>query len=300
MILITGGTGFLGENIVRALADNHLPLRCLVRQKSYSHQFELSSVELAYGDVTDVSSLEKATQGINTVIHCVGILQEKPPHSTHQKIVIEGTKNLVTACVKNKVKKIIYISGLGTHEKALSLYHQAKFKAEQCIIKSGLEYVIFRPSVLIGKKDDFLNQFYTMIRFLPFLPIIGNGTYKMQPLYVGDLVSCIFQALENKALKNEIIELGGPERFEFKDIMKAFLKASKKRRLFIHIPLSFIQFQIKFLEKLPKPFLITRDQLLMLQADNICDNQKLHKLFHLNLTPLSEGLKEYVWYKDTR
>ncbi|MBI2609377.1 MAG: complex I NDUFA9 subunit family protein [Deltaproteobacteria bacterium] len=299
MILVIGGTGFLGGNLVQILIDNHKPLKCLVREKSYHNQFQLGSVEVAYGDITDSPSLEKATESVDTVVHCVGILQEKLPHITHQKIVIEGTENLVKACLKNHVKKIIYISGLGTHENAQSLYHQAKYKAEQAIIKSGLEYVIFRPSVLIGKEDDFLNQFYTVIRFLPFFPVIGDGKYKMQPLNVHDLVSCILQTLENETIKNEIIELGGPEQLEFKDIMKIFLKACGTWRPFIHIPLSVIQFQIKFLEKLPKPFLITRDQLLMLKTNNICDNQKLHKLFHVNLTPLSEGLKEYEWYKPT-
>jgi len=297
MILITGGTGFVGQTIIRALLDENVPTRCLARKGTYHEQFDVSSLELAWGDITDEVSLEQATQGIDTVIHCVGILQEKGKNITHQKIVVEGTRHLLRACQKSQVKKIIYISGLGTSEKAASKYHKAKWAAECMIRESGLQYVIFRPSVIFGEGDDFLNKFIKMIQFSPFLPVIGDGKYKLQPVSVHDLVNCIHQCVEDETIQNKVFEIGGPQRLEFNEIMDIMLKGAGKRRLKVHIPLVVMKQQVKILEKLPNPPL-TGDQLIMLQTDNVCDNSTIHSTFHLNLTPLSEGLKEYPWYKS--
>ena len=296
MILITGGTGYVGGYVVRSLSDKGLRTRCLVRKKTYQKQFNMLGVELAFGDVTDLDSLILATVGIDICIHCVGILQEKKPHTTHQKIVVEGTMNLLNACVQNRVKKIIYLSGLGAESTAVSLYHQAKWKAEEMIIKSGLEYVIFRPSVIFGPNDDFINRFVNMIRFSPFLPMIGQGQNKMQPVSVHDVVTCIILAIDGRQMLNHIIEMGGPQQLTFREIMEMMLHALKKKRWILPLPLSLVEMIIPAIENLPGSPL-SEDQLVMVKHDNITDNQKLHELFHVNLIPLTQGFKEYPWYR---
>lgn len=296
MILVTGGTGFVGRNIVLKLVEKNLPTRVLVRRKTYQDQFKTFPVEIAWGDITDKASLREALHKIDTVIHCVGILVEKGKSVTHQKIVIEGTRNLLEACKENRVKKIIYLSGLGTSEKARSRYHKAKWMAETMIRQSGLEYAIFRPSVIFGKADDFLNKFMKMAEYLPFLPILGDGKYVLQPVSIHNVVSCVVQSLQGETAKNKVFEIGGPQRLSFNEIMDMMLRASHIKRWKLHIPMGIAGVAAQFFEILPNPP-FTRDQLLMLEESNVTDNKDLNKAFQMSLIPLSEGLKEYSWYK---
>ena len=296
MILVTGATGFVGRSIVRRLTSENIQFRILVRSQNYKDIFGALPFDVALGDVTDKNSLETATKNVDTIIHCVGILQERPPHITHQKIVIEGTINLVRTATSNHVTRIIYLSGLGTHSHAPSLYHQAKWAAEECIRRSPMEYVIFRPSVLFGKEDEFLNKFIKISKFLPFIPILGDGKYKLQPVSIYNLIEAIVRSLSGEITKNKIIELGGPQRFEMNEIMDIMLHAAGMARFKFHIPWSLAQVQARFFEKIPfiaPPF--TTDQLLMLKEDNVTNNAEFQKLFNLPLTPLSEGIKEYSW-----
>ena len=298
MILVTGATGFVGRNIVKSLLSNNKHVRILARSQNFKHIFGVNPLDISLGDITDKKSLEVATQDIDTIIHCVGILQERPPHITHQKIVIEGTAHLVQAAKSNNVRRIIYLSGLGTHEGAQSLYHKAKWKAEECIRASSMEYVIFRPSVIFGKEDEFINKFVKIARFLPFIPILGDGKYKLQPISIHNVLEALFHSLEGSTTKNKTIEMGGPQRLEMNEIMDMMLRAAGLARLKLHIPWRLATLKASFFSKIPfitPPW--TCDQLLMLKENNVTDNVEFQKLFNLPLTPLSEGLKEYIWYK---
>ena len=297
MILVTGATGFVGRNIVKKLITENREVRILVRSQNFREIFGLLPLQAFSGDISDKKSLEVATKDVDAIIHCVGILQERPPHITHQKLVIEGTHNLVSAAQAHHVKRIIYLSGLGTHEHAGSLYHKAKWKAEECIRKSSMEHVIFRPSVIFGKEDGFLNRFVKIAKLLPFVPILGDGKYKLQPISIHNLVEALVRSLEGQQTKNKTVPVGGPQRLEMNEIMDMMLGGANLTRFKLHIPWGLAQLKARFFEKIPfmaPPF--TQDQLLMLKENNVTDNIEFQKLFNLSLIPLSEGLKEYSWY----
>ncbi|MGR3309139.1 MAG: SDR family oxidoreductase, partial [Candidatus Brocadiales bacterium] len=196
MILVTGGTGFVGRNIVRKLIQSNQDVRCLVRKTSNLSILDALKVEHSEGDITQPKTLLKATEGIDTVIHLVGIIREGR-NATFEKIHAEGTANVVEASKKGGVKKFVHMSALGAGPEAISRYHKTKWQGEEAVRASGLDYVIFRPSIICGGDDEFVNMFAKMIRqtvLTRMMPVIGSGKYKMQPIYVGDVAHCFVKA----------------------------------------------------------------------------------------------------------
>src|SRR5659263_221993 len=189
MILVTGGTGFVGSHIVRRLALEKIKTRCLVRKGSNVKRLKELAIELAYGDLTDKGSLKKALEGVETVIHLIGIIVERKG-ATFEIIHTDGTRALVEACKEAGVKRFIYISALGARENARSRYHITKWEAEQAIIKSGMEYVIFRPSIMIGGGGEFITMLSGIIKQAPVIPVIGAKS-KLQPIYVENTADCV-------------------------------------------------------------------------------------------------------------
>jgi NADH dehydrogenase len=189
MILLTGATGFVGGNLLKEMLKQGLQVRCLVRNPSRAEEaIKQPGVELVQGDVTDKDSIVKALADgkIDTSVHLVGILTETRKAS-FKTIHTEGTRNMVETCKQKNVKRFIHNKcPFGTRANARSEYHKTKWEAEEIIRSSGLDYTIFRPSVLFGKEDKFVNLFAQIIKISPFIMIPGNGQNKMQPLYVKE------------------------------------------------------------------------------------------------------------------
>jgi NADH dehydrogenase len=251
-------------------------------------------MEFAPGDVTSPETLPAALEGVDAVIHCVGIIIE-PRGITFESVVRDGTRNLVEACRKSGVKRIVYISALGTRPNASSRYHQTKWAAEELIRKSEIPFTILRPSIVYGPKDQFLNRFLKM----PFIVLPGGGKALFQPTYVKDLAHIVCEAVDNPALQNQTLDTGGPEKMTYREVMKTAVEAAGKRKPMISLPMGFM----KLIATIHDPFqriypplaLLTKDQYLMMQEDNAGDNSALHKaLPELKLYTFREGLEEYI------
>lgn len=295
MILLTGATGFVGGNLLKEMLKQGLKIRCLVRNPSKAEAIRQRGVELAQGDVTDRDSIVKALADgkIDTAVHLVGILAETGK-ATFKVIHTEGTKNMVEACKQKNVKRFIHISALGTRENARSEYHKTKWEAEEIIRHSGLEYTIFRPSVLFGKEDKFANLFANIIKISPFIMIPGNGKNKMQTVSVKDLVKAMTMAIKDSKHINKVYEIAGPEKLAFDEIIDTICRVLGKTRLKIHIPMCLMRPGAAIAETIfPKP-LITRDQLLMLEEDNVTDNNALERVFGIKPLRFEEGIREYL------
>lgn len=295
MILLTGATGFVGSNLLREMLKQGLRVRCLIRNPSRAKAIKQPGVELLQGDITDRDSIAKALadEEIDTAVHLVGILAETGK-ATFKAIHIQGTRNMVEACKEKKIKRFIHISALGTRETARSEYHRTKWNAEEIIRNSGLGYTIFRPSVLFGKEDKFVNLFASIIKISPFIMIPGNGQNKMQLLYVKDLVRAMTTAITDLNHINKVYELGGAEKLAFDQIIDAICRVLGKTRLKIHIPMPLMRIGAAIAEAiLPKPP-ITRDQLLMLEEDNVTDNNTLEPVFGIKPTKFEEGIRSYL------
>jgi NADH dehydrogenase len=292
MILVTGGTGFVGSHIVKRLAMEKMKTRCLVRKGSNVGRLEELGIELAYGDLTDKESLKKALVGVETVIHLIGIIVERKG-VTFEIIHSQGTRALVEACKDAVIKRFIYVSALGARENARSRYHITKWEAEQVIIKSGLEYVIFRPSIMIGEGGEFITMLSGIIKKAPMIPVIGAKS-KLQPIYVENTADCVLRSLADPKISNRIFEIGGPDQMTYRELYITLANVLEIKKLVVEIPVWLVWPAAYILERVMEKPALTTQQLMMLQEDNICDIKQMQEAFSLQLMPFKDALKTFI------
>ncbi len=291
-LAVIGGTGFVGRGLLRALAGSSHEV-VIVSRKPPKNIPPAKNFFFAAGDIHDAKSLEKAFYGAQAVYHLVGIIAETR-QLTFEKTVIQGTGNLVEAARKCGVKKIIYLSALGTSDKPFTKYFRAKWESETIIRNSGREYLILRPSFVFGPEDISINKFARMFKRLPFAPVIGDGRYKMQPIFIDDLASVMVASLDNPRAVNQTIELGGPDIYEFRQMVAIIKKSLNIRRFNLYIPFWLMMINGWILERFLKPAPVTMDQLKMLRAGGVADNSKLLEIFRIDLTSFESKIKEYL------
>jgi len=282
----------VGSHLVRRLAQENIQTRCLVRGSSNIELLKELGMEIVYGDVTDKDSLKKATMGMETVIHLVGIIIEHKG-ATFEIIHKQGTMDLVEACKKAGVRRFIYISALGARENARSRYHRTKWEAERAVINSGMEYVIFRPSIMIGEGGEFITMLSRIVRSAPVIPIIG-GESKVQPIYVENTADCIIKSLTDPKTTNRIFEIAGPDQITYKELFLTLMDVLGIDKPTFQIPITFMRPAACVLERVLEKPPITTQQLMMLEEDNICDIKEMQEVFNLRLVPLRDALKTFL------
>ncbi len=293
MILITGGTGFVGSHLIRRLRKNDVPVRAVVRDPDRAAWLRDIGVDVVKGDVSDKTSLEKAAEGTKRVVHLVGIIQETPG-ATFQAVHVEGTRNVLEAARKSGVRHFIYQSALGTRPGAKSVYHRTKWEAEELVRASGIPFTILRPSLIYGPGDQFTIRLSEMIRLSPLLPVIGSGKSRVQPIFIDDVAACLLQAVTSACCFNEMYEIGGPEQLSYEEVTTEIADVMGVRRPTVHMPLFFMRTVARVLETmLPKPP-VTTDQLIMLQEDNVCGMRDIRDVFGIEPVSFREGLKTFI------
>lgn len=296
-VLVTGGSGFVGRGILTELLDaGHEPV-CLIRPGSESKlkKVGLDRVKLVDGDLYDPSSLQEACKACDAVIHLVGIIRERKAKGiTFPHIHVTGTANVLKAAKQAGVRHFLYMSALGAREHATSLYHQTKYQAEQLVRESGIPFTIFQPSVIFGPDDEFVNMLADLVR-LPVTPVIGDGSYKLQPVSRQTVAAVFTQALTNAAAVGESYEVGGPEQLSYREILDVIGQVLGKRRVNkIHIPLGLMRPVVDTLEGFTF-FPLTNTQLTMLLEGNICQNtERLYQTFDVEKIPFREGIAAYL------
>jgi NADH dehydrogenase len=291
MILLTGGTGFVGSRIVRALRIEDRAVRALVRDPADAGRLQALGCETVVGDVTDAASLRAAVGGCDVVIHLVAILQGKP--SEFDRVMTQGTRDLVAAAQEAGVRRFVLMSALGFDEQTKDLvpYYRAKWQMEQDVKASGLEHVIFRPSFVFGPGGGAIEQFKKIAKLAPVTPIVGPGTQRIQPIWVDDVSAYYAAAVDKPEAANRTFELGGPDVVTWNEFWSRLKRAQGLHRPSLHIPFAVMRAQAVVLERLPKPP-VTRDQLTMLAAgDNVVTNADAVDTFGLPLVPLDEQLR---------
>lgn len=295
-VLVAGGTGFLGRAIVsQLLADGH-EVGVLSRSQHSSDPLG-PGVRWEQGDVTEPGTLEGKLAGYDAVVDAVQFpnspIENPKKGYTFERIDLGGTKNLVDAARAQGVAHFIGLSGVGSAEKAP--YHWQRFKwwEEEHIRNSGVVSTIFRPSWVYGPRDVSLNRFLGFGRFLPFIPVIGNGKTRINPLFVGDLARHVSAALTVPGARGELFEIGGPDVLTMDEIVRAALKTAGKRRFLLHQPGPLMKAVASVAQHLPgRP--LTPDAIDFITQDGVADTAKLTALFGLPLTPLDEALATYL------
>jgi uncharacterized protein YbjT (DUF2867 family) len=291
MILVTGGTGFVGPKVVHALRAEGRDVRCLVRDPRRADTLKAWGCEVMQGDVTDAPSLTRAVAGCDAVVHLVAIIAGR--RSDFERVMTRGTQDLVAAAQEAAVGRFVLMSALGVREetKSLTLYYRAKWEMELAVKDSGLEHVILRPSFIFGRDGGVLPIFIRQVRWSPVTPVIGDGERRIQPIWVDDVASYFAKSVDLPAAANRTFELGGPDQVRWNELYARITKVLGKRRLRVNIPTVLIRPGAAVAELLPRP-LITRDQLTMLEeVDVVCDMAPALDAFGIGVLSLDEQLR---------
>jgi uncharacterized protein YbjT (DUF2867 family) len=292
LILVTGGTGFIGGHVAGALRGADRPVRCLVRDRRRAVKLEQWGCELVDGDMSDPTSLRRAVEGVGRVVHLVAIRQGKPEQ--FERIMSQGTQDLLLAAQEAGVQRFVHMSALGTseHTKDLVPYYRAKWEMEQAVRSASLPSVIFRPSFVFGSDGGILPTFRKLAKLMPVTPVAGSGGQRLQPIWVEDVAAYFLQALEHEAATNRTFELGGPEVVSWNELWVRLKRALGVRRPTIHVPMTLMRANALVTERLPGNIPLTRDLLKMMEAgDNVVTNDDAARTFELPLLPLDEQLR---------
>lgn len=301
LIFIAGSTGFIGSHLVRRLSGSERKVRCLVRNEDSAQVVRSLGHDAVIGDITDPASLKGSLANVETVIHLVGIIEERGG-LTFEKVHVEGTENLINESKSSGVARMFYQSALGAGPDTGSRYFETKFNAETLISGSGIPYLIFRPSLILGEGDGFTKKMKQLVSAGPVVPIPGDGMAKLQPLYIDDWVDCFMRSLETNMFSNRIYDIGGPDHITFNEILSEIMKVLKIRKRTVHIPVSALKMTVPFMgiagtiakmigKEIPS---VTGELLSLLNKDNVCEKDSVFRFFGFEPIGLPEALNKYL------
>ena len=295
MILVTGGTGFVGPKIVHALRAEDRRVRALVRDPASEGARTLATwgCELARGDMTDPESLSRAVDGCDTIVNLVAIVRGRP--QDFERIMTRGTDDLIAAGQAAGVRRFVQMSALGTSERSkdVTAYFRAKWNMEQAVEQSGFEYTVFRPSFVFGRDGGTLPILIRSVRYSPVVPIVG--TRRLQPIWVEDVAAYFAKALSLDAARDRTFEIAGADAVTWDEVYDRIRRCLGKRRPTFHLPVGIARVGAAVVEKLPGSFPLSRDALTMLELeDNVCDIGPAVEAFGIQPIGLTEQVRRAV------
>ena len=268
-IAVTGANGFVAQNIRNLLNKKGVKFYGISRRNFSNYKFESKIVS----PDTNINDISRNLKNCDALIHLIGTGRQTID-STYKSVNLDLTKKIIQICKKSKIKKIVFISGLGVSHNSISSYFISKYKAEQEIIHSGLDYTILRASYIIGKNDpltiNLTNQILTGTIIVP-----GKGNYHLQPIFINDVAEIIYSSILSKKFSNKIIELVGPEKVSFKKFVNLFKGKSK-------IKIKHIELEDAYRDALDNPNSnYSIDDLNIMIGDFTGNHNKLKKLTSL-------------------
>lgn len=301
LVTVFGGSGFVGRHVVRALAKRGYRVRVAVRNPDLAFHLQplggVGQIQAVQANLRFRWSVDRAVQGADHVINLVGILFEGGGQSFDSlqdfgaRAVAEATRAVGAG--------LTHVSAIGADVNSTSAYAASKGRGEAGVLETLKDAVIMRPSIMFGPEDGFFNKFAAMARISPFLPLIGGGLTKFQPVYVGDVAEAIAESVDGKLQGGKIYELGGAEILTFKALMERTLEVIDRKRLLLPIPFWAARIQGAVLGLLPNPIL-TSDQVTLLETDNVVSDNAIEDgrtLDGIGITPTSLAaiLPTYLW-----
>jgi NADH dehydrogenase len=289
-IFIAGGTGFVGEHLVTELLRSGHTVRLLV----HSRRTLPGNIEQVTGDVTRLESFAETLSGCDAIINLVGIIREFPSRGlTFERLHVTATANMLAAAAGSGISRYLQMSALGTRPDAVSGYHRTKWQAEELVRGSALAWTIFRPSLIYGLHDAFINMLAAQLRLAPVMPVIGSGSYRLQPIHADDVARCFSRALKMPETIGQTYDLCGNDRLSYEALLDMVADTLGKPRPFKpHLPLGLMKRVIPVLQKFPL-FPITTDQLQMLLEESI-GGDEWQQQFGFQPRGLREGIAEYL------
>lgn len=274
-ILVVGGTGFIGSHLVAQLAASGRRVIVPTRRQSRSRMYSvLPTVEVVEANVHDPAVLSRLMRGVDAVINLVGVLHSGRGAAGSKygpafaRAHVELPKKIVAACVSNSVHRYLHMSALGASAQGASMYLRSKADGETAAFAPGLETTVFRPSVVFGPEDQFLNLFAKLQKFFPVMPL-GGADARFQPVFVGDVAQAFVNALEHPSTYGRVYELAGPKVYTLKELVELAGEYGGHPRPVIGLPPALARLQALALEFMPGGPLMSRDNLDSMKQDNI-------------------------------
>ena len=272
IVTVFGGAGFVGRYLVQQLAARGLRVRVAMRRPDEGlflrAMGDVGQIELVQANLRNAPSVAAAIAGADYVVNLVGVLYPRGAQS-FAAVHARGAQLVAEAAARAGVQRLVQVSAIGAAADSPSLYARSKAAGEAAVLRAFPKATIVRPSIVFGPEDDFFNRFAALARILWVLPLIGGGQNRMQPVYVGDVATALARVLLDGDSSGKTFELGGPRVLTFKEILELVLHETGRSALLLPLPVPVAMMQAAVLELLPIPPLLTRDQVRLLQQDNV-------------------------------
>jgi NADH dehydrogenase len=271
LVTVFGGSGFLGRNVVRALAKRGYRIRVAVRRPELAGYLQplgrVGQIHSVQANLRYPASVEAVMRDSDVAVNLVGILTEGGAQS-FDAVQAKGAETIAKAASAAGAR-MVHVSAIGADENSPSAYGRSKAAGEKAVLAAVSSATIMRPSVVFGPEDQFTNRFAALARMSPFLPLIGGGATRLQPVYVGDVATAVANAVDGKSKPGATYELGGPEVLTMREIMQIILAITERNRMLVSLPFGLAKLQALFLQFAPGALKLTPDQVEMLQTDNV-------------------------------
>ena len=273
LVTVFGGSGFVGRHAVRALAADGWRVRAAVRRPDLAGHLQpmgtVGQIHAVQANVRFPDSVRRAVEGADAVVNLVGILA-KSGRQTFPAVHADGARAIAEAARAAGAKTLVHVSAIGAEKRSKADYARTKAAGEAAVLERFPDAVILRPSLVFGPEDQLFNRFAALAGYSPFLPLIGGGRTRLQPVHVGDVAAAIAAACAGRAKPHTIYELGGPEVVTFRELLDKTMAWSGRRRLYLRFPFGLAKLGALLTVPLPNGMRpLTVDQIRMLQVDNV-------------------------------
>ena len=293
-VLVTGGTGVIGQAAVTELLRRGHSVRILSRGAQEVTSQWPEGVEAWPAALTDQNELRGCAEGCDLVLHVAGIMEESPPESTYEQVNVEGTRLMVREAERCKVGRFIYISSLGA-DTGTSPYHRSKRRAEEIVRGFAGGWIVLRPGNVFGPGDEVISLMLTMVRTLPAVPVVGGGDHQFQPIWVEDMATAIGEAVLRTDLHGQVLELAGEERTSLNDVLTRIGEITGCQPARLPIPTFLANIGVSVASMLGVKLPLTESQVTMLTEGNWIKTPGTNALtgvFRIKPTPLDSALRK--------
>lgn len=299
-IVVDGATGYVGSHLVAALASSGYQVRCIVHPGSKQKDIDFlksSGAEVYIANLHDETLVSKALTEAKVAVHLIGSIA---PKRSERLIDLHAgqTQCLIKSCLKNGIEKIVMVTALGTAAGATSKYHATKWLAEECLRSSGLNHVILRPSLLLGRQSGhrdskLVHRLSELIANKKMVPLISGGSNRIQPLFIGDLIKALILSIRCDDFVGQTFELGGPEILTMHEFVGKLMQALEVHKPIVTLAPGLARVIAFMCESIQTTPLISQDQVTLSGLDNVCLKNATETVFGITPKNIAEALETY-------